>query len=260
MTNPPIPHVAEFDTDSDFDIDHLRWRQIPDHIILQEPVADDARRRDARLSHYMPFATAIRAQPDEERDVIQTLDLLECTHGAPRITAHLPMLALALATTVEILGRTLTELAAQRHLASAGLLVGALIETEAKVAGEFRRTPEIAVKPRAGSPNVDFEDFLLAARVQAILLDACPDACEVNRETMGNTWRIAEAYATLRQHTGFAIAGEFIFLAECSHHHWSMFILQVDQLFKDHGILRPIAWRAIHRRRRQDGQGRRGSP
>ncbi|NJM39242.1 MAG: hypothetical protein HC853_00010 [Anaerolineae bacterium] len=154
-----------------------------DRTLGQERVSPQARRRDERLPGYLSFVAPLSKNPDETFDIVQMLELLECTHGANLVLAPLPILQLALLGVVTGTGRSLTELAAQRLYATAALFVGALVEDEIAQSGApskqsltQRRAPSSAVVPRRGSPNLEFEDFLIAARMLVMISPAHPSA------------------------------------------------------------------------------------
>lgn len=228
-----------------------RWRPFVDRKLAQEQVSPDARRRDERLPGYLDFMAPLPANPDETFDIVQMLELLECTHGAGPVLAPLPVLQLALLSAVTRLGRSLTELAAQRVYESAALFVGALVEDEierdvvrSSQRISQRRAPRSAVVPKSGSPNLEFEDFMVAAQM---LIRVASTNLQLQSRRAGG---LASACWALRQKLDASTASRRAeeMLLEISHtsgNTWKQQASAVRDLFARRGIPMPDAFRAL---------------
>lgn len=148
------------------ELDHsLIWRPIFDRPIALEPVSPHARRIDERLLYYQRCALAMRAEVHEQHDIVEVLQLIECTDGALEVLPHLPLLTITLAAAVASLGRSISELGTQREYPTAGIFVGALLESALGERLQRRRVPVRAFQPRFGSPHLEFEDFTTGAQL-----------------------------------------------------------------------------------------------
>ena len=223
----------------------VHWRPFFDRALAQEVVSTDARRRDERLPGYVRFMLPIPAEPDEAHDVIQMLELLECTHGSKQVLTPLPMLQLALVSAIHGLGRGLTELASQRLYYSAALFVGALVEHDIEQAlvraGKGisqRRAPTSPVLPKAGSPNMDFEDFHLAARL--LIPGQHISMTTMSRRAQG----VAAASWALRQESGPDAERDLLRLGRIAGPEWKYLASAILQLLRDRAIDLPPPLRA----------------
>ncbi len=221
------------------------WTPIFDGPVVLEPVSSAARRRDVRKDDYEAFAAAIHATASEAHDVRDMLELLECTHGATAIKKSLQMVSLALASAVIVLKRSLTALALQWDYANAALFVGALVETEVQIEPSKRRAPNSAVAPRMGSPNLDFEDFLLSARIIA----AIEGQVLSRQHALQQTWHLADVICACRQQLGQdKTLALFKTTAPPTTGHetaWLCYVSNVERGFLTLGIETPIAWRLL---------------
>ena len=152
----------------------LRWTVIQDRELAQEASSPEARRRDARLRSLYHFARPLCADDEERWQLVQLLELLELSHGAPAVTRTLGLVQLALCSAMTVLSRDLAHFAAQRLHPNAPLLVANWIEAEIErdIAPRqlaIRRSPDLAVRSRIGSPYLELEDFRTAARVLFVL-------------------------------------------------------------------------------------------
>ena len=234
-------------------LEPLRCRPIFERDLPQEPVSSQARRRDVRLPDYTRFTLPIGMTEQEIRDTIELLELLECTHGATPVLQHLPLIQLALTATIGILMRGLTDLAAQRMYPKASLFVGALIEDEMERTLNpkrlaQRRAPSTHIRPRSGSPNLDFEDFLLAARV----------LCELEGEPLmqaavRRAWGLACVSQVIRQSLG--LRTEQMLMAQTANSQkWPGLITNVNRLLAEHRIPKPATWQTCYIRVTQRSQ------
>jgi hypothetical protein len=226
-------------------LEPLRCRPIFEGDLPQEPVSAQARRRDIRLPDYTRFTLPIGMNVQETKDTIELLELLECTHGAAPVVQPLPLIQLALTTAIQILMRGLTDLAAQRMYPKASLFVGALIEDEIervlhpkKLAQ--RRAPSTQIHPRSGSPNLDFEDFLLAARM----------LCELEGEptmqvAVRRTWGLACVSQVMRQHLS-SRTEQALMAQTVNYKTWSGLITNINKLLAEHRIPKPPTWQACY--------------
>ena len=223
----------------------VRWRPFVDRVLAQERVSLEARQRDKRLPGYLDFMSPIPAEADEAYDIVQMLELLECTHGAAPVLAPLPVLQLALVSAVSGLGRGLTELASQRLYGSPALFVGALVEDDIEQAFKKtgkplsqRRAPRSPVLPKAGSPNPDFEDFHTAARMmrrfEPIALQT------MSRRACG----VAAACWALRQQMGLLTEVELTRLTQTAGERWDTLASALLQNLRDRAIPIPPPLRA----------------
>jgi hypothetical protein len=191
------------------------------------------------------LCVAMQARLDETDDIIQALQYCERVHGYTIIGHALPLIVAALENAITLIPSTITSLGIQRHLASPGLFVGALVEELARVPGHTRKFPLSQYRERLRSPHVEFEDCLIAASMarKLGLLD------EAKPQRVRPYSRLVTEFRKKLGQQGIVLMDDLALSAQqspgtVSATRVATFIASADKLAKQHQITLPAHWRA----------------
>lgn len=229
----------------------FKWTMLAKPSIAVEGVAPDARPELQQVAHFAMLCVAMQAQLDETDDIIQALQYCERVHGYKVIQHALPLIVAAIDNAVTLIPSSVTSLGVQRHLASPGLFVGALVEELARVPGHTRKFPLSQYQERLRSPHVEFEDCLIAAsaaRKLGLLNEARPQLIRpYSRLTTEFRKKLSQQGLLLIDDT----ARESQAANQSPDNTTRHFIKRIDQLMSEHHIAPPPHWRAYLNERKR---------
>ncbi len=247
------PNISMPDTSLD-DGKAFRWQMLAQPSVKVEAVAPDARPEIQQVAHFAMLCVAMQARLDETDDILQALQYCERVHGYKVIGHALPLIVAALENAVTLIPSTITSLGIQRHLASPGLFMGALVEQLARVPGHTRKFPLSQYRERLRSPHVEFEDCLIAAsmaRKLGLLSEARPQLVRpYSRLVTEFRKKLGQQGIVLMDDVAIAVASEAR-AANQAINAVSSFIARVEPLAKEYALTLPAHWRAYVNERKR---------